>query len=49
MMTDQHVFASTSVCEQSGERGRCDRDTLIMERPEIVCVCVCVCVCDTGS
>lgn len=37
MMTDQHAFVSTSVCEQSGERACCDGDTLVTERPEIVC------------
>lgn len=37
MMTDQHAFVSTSVCEQSGEWACCDCDTLITERLEIVC------------
>lgn len=42
MMTDQHVFGSASVCQWSGERGRCDQHTLIMALPERLCVCVCV-------
>lgn len=37
-MSDQHSFVSASVCEWSGERACCDRDTLIMNRPEIVCM-----------
>lgn len=37
-MTDQRALVSTSVCERSGERGCCERDALIMEPPEIVCM-----------